>query len=184
MGSKSGPKIYINKAFVYGKEGPPKTKKSKRYIDCLPFVIDVIEAQRQLTGNEKYMFLTKDGDRMNPDHLRNVVWKPALEKAGLEYRPPIQTRHTFAMLMVSLGEDLGWIQNMLGHSSLQMIYTRYHAWRPKETRKDGSAIMKWVAEKQQAEKDDENVSATVSRDHRKADVIPFPKNGTKTAQST
>ena len=69
---------------------------------------------------------------MNPDHYRDVVWKKALEKAGLEYRPPMQTRHTFATMMLSSGEDIGWVQNMMGHSSLQMIFTRYYAWIPEK----------------------------------------------------
>jgi hypothetical protein len=84
---------------------------------------------------------------MNPDHFREVVWKPALKKAGLDYRPPIQTRHTFATMMLSAGEDIGWVQNMLGHSSLQMIFTRYYAWIPRKTPKDGAAFLESVAEK-------------------------------------
>ena len=31
---------------------------------------------------------------------------------------------------------------MLGHASLQMIFTKYYAWMPKETRNDGSAMMR------------------------------------------
>ena len=140
-------KLYINKAFVYGKEGKTKTKKSKRYIDCIDFVVEALEEQKGLTDNSKYIFLTKDGGRMNPDHYRNVVWIPALKKAGLKHRPPIQIRHTFATMMLSEGEDIGWIQHMLGHSSLQMIFTRYFAWIPKKTRNDGSAFMEAVKNK-------------------------------------
>ena len=44
--------------------------------------------------------------------------------------------------MIDAGEDLGWIQNQLGHASLQMIYTRYYSWTKKSTRCDGSAFMK------------------------------------------
>jgi integrase len=54
----------------------------------------------------------------------------------------MQTRHTFATIMLSEGENIGWIQNMLGHGSLQMIFTKYYAWMPKETRSDGSAMMR------------------------------------------
>jgi integrase len=79
---------------------------------------------------------------MNPDHVREVIWKPALEKAGIPYRPLMQTRHTFATISLSEGEDIGWVQNMLGHGSFQMIFTKYYAWIPKETRNDGSAFMK------------------------------------------
>ncbi|MBW2566110.1 MAG: site-specific integrase [Deltaproteobacteria bacterium] len=133
-------KLHINKSFVYGQEGKTKTKKSKRYIDCLLPVVEALNEQKRLTGKGKYIFQTKEGDRMNPDHFRNVVWKQALKKAGLRYRAPIQTRHTFATLALSKGEDIGWVQNMLGHSSLQMIFTRYYAWIPQKTRNDGAAL--------------------------------------------
>ena len=146
---KPEPKIHINKAYVYGQVGKTKTKKSKRYIDCLPPVLEALNEQRKRTGKGKYIFLTQDGQRMNTDHYRDVVWKPALKKAGLEYRPPIQTRHTFATMMLSAGEDSGWVQNMMGHSSLQMIYTRYYAWRPNKTRRDGSAFMETIGTKAQ-----------------------------------
>ena len=79
---------------------------------------------------------------MTTDHLREVIWKPALKKAEIAYRPLMQTRHTFATLSLSEGENIGWVQHMLGHSSLQMIFTKYYAWIPKKTRNDGSAMMK------------------------------------------
>jgi integrase len=109
---------------------------------------------------------------MNPDHYRNVVWTKALEKAGLAYRPPIQTRHTFATMMLSAGEDIGWVQNMMGHSSLQMIWTRYYAWIPKKTRNDGAAFMATTG---QVEKPSIENQKTTSN----AKVIPlFSKNDT------
>ena len=86
--------IKINKAYVYGIDGLPKTKKSNRHIDCLEFVVEALKVQRKFSENNGHIFLTKNGTRMNPDHYRDVVWKKALEKAGLEYRPPSQTRQS------------------------------------------------------------------------------------------
>jgi len=45
-------------------------------------------------------------------------------------------------MMIDAGEDIGWVQRMLGHSSLQMIYTKYYSWMKNETRADGSAFMR------------------------------------------
>ncbi len=167
-------KLHINKGFVYGREGKTKTKKSKRYVDCIDFVVEALEEQKRLTGKSKHIFLTKDGDRMNPDHYRKVVWIPALKKAGLKYRPPIQTRHTFATMMLSEGEDIGWVQHMLGHSSLQMIFTRYYSWIPKKTRSDGSAFMEAVKSKL-------NIDDPPKAEQKQGKVIElFEKNDTKT----
>lgn len=45
--------------------------------------------------------------------LRKNAWLNGLKSAGIEYRPIIQTRHTFANMMISAGENLGWTQKML-----------------------------------------------------------------------
>lgn len=114
----------ICETLVYGVEGRPKTKKSNRDIDLLPPVVEPLENQKPITlGKSEYVFLDLSGKPLKSDHVRNVIWKPALERAGLEYRPLMQTRQTFATLMLSEGENIGWVQNMLGHGSLQMIFT-------------------------------------------------------------
>lgn len=130
--------IRIRETRVYGEVGRTKTAKSKRDITMLEPVEVVLD---QLKKNSKQVFLDQNGNPMTPDHFRNVVWKPVLIEAGLAYRPPIQTRHTFATMMIDFGEDLGWVQRMLGHGSLQMIYTRYYSWIEKKTHKDGKAFL-------------------------------------------
>jgi hypothetical protein len=63
---------------------------------------------------------------------------------------------------------------MLGHSSLQMIFTRYFAWIPRKTRNDGAAFM---ATMEQAE----NNKAEEQKNIRTGKVIPlFSKNDTNT----
>jgi integrase len=154
---KPRPKIHIHKSYVYGQDDRPKTKKSKRYVDCIDLVLEALEDQRKLTGKSQHIFLTQGEARMNPDHYRNVVWTKALDKTGLKYRPPIQTRHTFATLMLSAGEDIGWVQSMMGHSSLQMTFTRYYAWIPRKTRNDGAAFMQSIGQKKPEDGDREDV---------------------------
>ena len=83
---------------------------------------------------------TGKGVLMTTDHYREVIWKPALKQAGVTYRPPIQIRHAFATLAIDSGEVFGWVQEMLGHGSLQMIFTRYYSWIWQKTRSDGSAF--------------------------------------------
>jgi integrase len=133
--------LMIRKTRVYGEEGRLKTKKSLRDIQILPPVFEALMLQNNLKGRDEYVFRDRDGNLMTPDHIREVVWKPTLSKAGLAYRPPMQTRHTFATLMIDSGEGLGWVQQMLGHGSLQMIYTRYYSWVKKPTHHDGDAFM-------------------------------------------
>ena len=171
----NGPHLFIRKTFVYGIDGKPKTKKSKRFVTCLPEVIDALNTQKKLTGNRQHIFLTKDGNRMTPDHFRKEVWIPAFKKAGIEYVPPMQTRHTFATMMLSAGEDVGWVQNMLGHSSLQMIFQRYYSWIPQTTRSDGQAFRNSIADHKTAG-DLGNTKAdeiSDSQDTRWSNIVPL-----------
>lgn len=86
-------------------------------------------------------------------------------------------RHTFATMMITAGEDLGWVKSMMGHSSLQMIMTRYFAWIPNKTRSDGSAFEASVANRMPVEKEQSDGGDC-------AKVIPlFSKNGTNPVQS-
>ncbi len=134
--------IRIVETRVYGKEGRTKTVGSKRDIDLLPPVIEALKVQREMKLKGKYVFRDQEGALMTPDHIREVIWKPTLEKASLEYRPPIQARHTFATMAIENGEALGWVQMMLGHKTLQMIFNNYHRWIKNETQNNGSAMMK------------------------------------------
>jgi len=129
--------IQIRETLVYGEIGRTKTMRSKRDIVMLMPVYDAL-ASLEVKG--KFVFLDREGALLTPDHYRKVIWKPALKKAEIEYRPPIQTRHTFATLAIDSGEALGWVQKMLGHGSLQMIYTRYYSWVKQTARSDGSAF--------------------------------------------
>jgi hypothetical protein len=72
------------------------------------------------------------------------IWRPALEKAGLERRRLYETRHTFATLMLDAGELPGWVQKMMGHETLQMFHERYYSHVKNYQRADGSAFMEKV----------------------------------------
>ena len=136
--------IRIVETRVYGEEGRTKTAGSKRdlNVSLLPPVIEALKIQREMKLKGQHVFRDQEGALMTPDHIRKVIWTPILEKAGLEYRPPIQARHTFATIAIESGEELGWVQSMLGHKTLQMIFNNYHRWIPNETQRNGSAMMK------------------------------------------
>lgn len=130
--------IRIRETMVYGEVGRTKTTKSKRDIKMIDPVYEVL---KPLKKNTKLVFCDQNGSPMTPDHFREVIWKPVLVKSELEYRPPIQTRHTFATMMIDFGEDVGWVQRMLGHSSLTMIFTRYYSWIEKKAHNDGKLFL-------------------------------------------
>jgi integrase len=136
-------KIEIVETRVYGEEGAPKTEGSFRTIDILPMVHKALLEQAQKTRlRSKYVFLNVDSEPIDVENLRKSAWTRGLKEAKIDYRPMIQTRHTFATLMISTGENIGWVQRMMGHASLKMIVEKYFAYVPNMTHNDGSAFVK------------------------------------------
>jgi integrase len=58
------------------------------------------------------------------------MWVPAMKKAGVRYRRPYQTRHTYASMMLSAGEHPMWVAKQMGHSDWTMIARVYGRWMP------------------------------------------------------
>ena len=61
----------------------------------------------------------------NADAIRKKAWVPTLKKAGVRYRNPYQTRHTFATKHISQGVNLFWLAGQMGHKGPEMIFRNY-----------------------------------------------------------
>jgi integrase len=109
----------------------PKTKSSKRDITMLPRVKEALKAQFLLTGlKNKDVFLTQYGDGFQTSNtLTRRHWHPLCQKCGLEKRDFYHTRHTFATMMISHGEDILWVANTMGHKDISMVMKRYAKYR-------------------------------------------------------
>jgi integrase len=137
--------IKVRETLVMGETGSPKTKKSVREVLMLPPVVEAIRDQMKVTmGKSEYVFLNQYGKPVLPMPTNFHVWKPALKKAVLEPRSLYQTRHTFATLMLDAGEHPGWVQKMMGHETMQMIYEKYYSHIKNYERDEGSAFMEHV----------------------------------------
>jgi integrase len=62
---------------------------------------------------------------------------------------------SFATMMISSGDEMGWVQNMMGHFSIEMILRRYYKWKPRKTRNDGQAFRRFVDSKAKTDKTDD-----------------------------
>lgn len=57
-------------------------------------------------------------------------WKQALERANIRYRRPYQTRHTYASMMLSAGENIMYVASQMGHADWSMLVKVYGKWIP------------------------------------------------------
>lgn len=101
----------------------------KRIIDLLPPAMDAIKAQREKTQlKSEYVFINpRTGEYYGLKSLY-WFWKETIRRAKTRYRPIKQTRHSFASMMLSRGENPMWVARQLGHADLNMLRDHYGKW--------------------------------------------------------
>ena len=110
----------------------PKTRRSTRDVKLLAPALRALEAQKALTFlADKEIFLNPHtGQPWSGDHTIRTAWTSILKRAGVRYRRPYQTRHTYASMMLTAGESPIWIAAQMGHADTAMIYRNYGRWIP------------------------------------------------------
>lgn len=135
-------KFFIRQGIVRGEATDLKNEESYRAVDMLPTVEAALRDQMAgATTVTEYVFCDTIGGALDLTNIRNRIWYPTLERAGLRRRAPYQTRHTFASLMLQAGEDPSWIARMMGHVNTRTLFQRYAAFIRHRTRQDGAAYL-------------------------------------------
>ena len=71
------------------------------------------------------MFCNTDGNPLSPESLVRRQFLPALERAGVKRVRFHDLRHTNVALRIEQGQNIKYIQNQLGHASIQTTIDRY-----------------------------------------------------------
>ncbi len=126
-------RVYISRAIVYGRLKETKTAAGERYVLLLPPALDALKSQKAYTflQNERvFHYPLKNTPWQEPSQIRQQAWLPLLRKAGVRYRNPYQTRHTYASMMLSNGENIMWVARQMGHKNTEMVMKTYGKWIP------------------------------------------------------
>ncbi|WP_350283935.1 Arm DNA-binding domain-containing protein [Nitrosomonas sp.] len=138
-------KISINKAMTHAAkvDETTKTKTGTREIDMLPPVERALTDQKQYTllqGGKVFHNPTTGKPWTGDQQIRKGCWIPVLKKAGVRYRNPYQTRHTYASIMLSAGENLAWVSHQMGHSDVLITARTYARWIQSDERQGSKAL--------------------------------------------
>lgn len=119
--------IHIFKSLsVSGIIDSPKTKSSKRTIDMLDIIKQELLPLKQTHSLNDFIIKSHR-------YFLNKEFHQLLEKLHYEKRRLYDTRHSFASLMLSKGEEPMWVGcKMMGHKDLNETYRSYAKYLPKK----------------------------------------------------
>jgi integrase len=129
--------------------GYPKTAASNRKVKLLDDVIETLKDQKQYTyleGKEIFHNPYTNKPWIGDKPIRNH-WTTILRRAGVTYRYPYQTRHTFATLAATAGEPIGWISKQMGHVSAAFTYKTYAGWIDEDAPEAGNKFASILKQK-------------------------------------
>lgn len=124
--------IHVCRAIVKGPHGmvekDPKTYAGIRKVPLLPAAAEALNGMKGISYmGQAHVFLHPvTGSRWADDEqLRKASWTHILRKAGVRYRNPYQTRHTFASTLLANGESELFVAKLLGHETTEMVRRHY-----------------------------------------------------------
>ncbi|MEJ8619677.1 site-specific integrase [Helicobacter pylori] len=130
--------IIINKSLnELGQITSPKNKPSVREVDLLEPVGKILkELKESEPANKKFVFI----EMPKRSSVFQRHFKKLLKDLNLKNRKLYTTRHTFASLMLSQGEEAMWVSKTLGHKDLNTTYKTYSHYIPKQDRERAKFI--------------------------------------------
>lgn len=137
--------VHVTRASVRGIIKQPKTVAGIRDVLLLPYAREALERQKEFsftTGGRIFLNPLTNKPWETDGQIRKLGWIPALKKAGIPYRNPYQTRHTYASTLLSAGENPMWVAQQMGHADWGMIRRRYGRWIPEVDKTAGSLVVK------------------------------------------
>lgn len=130
----------------------PKTDAGIRTITLLAPALEALREQFQITGamarteitynhreygkteqqKLRFVFIPPAISRKKAGHYFKTSleysWEQGIKKAGLRYRVPYQSRHTFACWALTAGANPSFIAEQMGHENARMVYEVYSKW--------------------------------------------------------
>ena len=132
--------IHVARAVVKKQIKGTKTISGVRDVMLLPPAIAALKAQEKYTFNTggRVFYNPRTDQPWETDHqIRRTAWLHTMKKAGVRYRNPYQTRHTYASMMLSGGENIMWVASQMGHVDTEMVMRTYGKWIPDNSAKMG-----------------------------------------------
>ena len=119
--------VNVRRTFNHARFYEPKTKTSYRKIDLAPIVISELKKWKLqcLPNKLELVFPNEEGNPICGENLVKRHFKPALRRSGIREIRFHDLRHTYASLLIDQGEHPKYIQEQMGHSSINITMDVY-----------------------------------------------------------
>jgi integrase len=119
--------INVRRSVWNGEFVTPKTKNSVRKIDISPYLAMVLKKHKLgcPMSDIDLVFHNTKGNPLEPGSLVKRHFLPALRMAKVRQVRFHDLRHTNVALRIEQGQNIKYIQNQLGHASIQTTLDRY-----------------------------------------------------------
>jgi integrase len=141
--------VCVRRASVQKRTKQTKTKAGEREVKLFPPAAEALQRQKSFTflaGGRVFNNPRTNKPWETDGQIRKTAWTPALKRAGVIYRNPYQTRHTYASTLLSAGENPLWVAQQMGHKDWGMIRRRYGRWIPEVDASAGGKVMQFWAQ--------------------------------------
>jgi integrase len=119
--------IRVRQSVVRSREKAPKTSAGRRDVEMSDVALQSLQNQFAITGSRVRVFSHPITGMVlkNSDDIYHL-WETVVARAQIRFRPPKQTRHTFASLLIKeRGVNLFWLAGQMGHTGIEMINRHY-----------------------------------------------------------
>lgn len=141
--------VHVRRASVRKRTKQTKTASGERAVLLFPPAKAALQRQKVhtfLAGGRVFSNPRTNAPWETDGQIRKTSWQPALKRAGVVYRNPYQTRHTYASTLLSAGENPLWVAQQMGHKDWGMIRRRYGRWIPEVDASAGGKVMQYWAQ--------------------------------------
>lgn len=124
-------KVSVDRVRVEGvTKEDAKTLAGLRKIDMRRGALEALQDQKQYTylANGAVFHDPRYDKPWVSDQALKKRWMIILKRAGVRYRNPYQTRHTFASTLLSAGVNPLYVAKQMGHRDTEMIMRNYGRW--------------------------------------------------------
>lgn len=92
--------------------------------------LDALRAQKAYTGGETGLAFVNPATRRQWEGDKPIYkcWKEIIALAGVRYRNPYQTRHSFASNLLMLGANPLYVASQMGHADTTLVMRTYGKW--------------------------------------------------------